>query len=66
MWGIGKLDMLERIQLNFLKYLFNLKKKTTPTYIIYGGLGIVPITVEIQSRVLNFWCNLTEDNENPK
>ena len=33
---------------------------------IYGELGIVPITVEIQSRVLNFWCNLTEDAENPK
>ena len=33
---------------------------------IYGGLGIVPITVEIQSHVLNFWCNLTERDENPK
>ena len=65
MWGIGKLDMLEWIQLKFLKYLFNLKK-STPTYMIYGELGIVPITEEIQSRVLNFWCNLTEDAENPK
>ena len=45
------------IHLKFLKYLFNLKK-STPTYMIYGELGIVPITVEIQSRVLNFWCNL--------
>ena len=63
-WGIGKLDMLERIQLKFLKYLFNLKK-STPTYIIYGELGIVPITVEIQSRVFNFWCNLTEDDKTP-
>ena len=64
-WGIGKLDMIERIHLKFLKYLFNLKK-STPTYMIYGELGIVPITVEIQSRVLNFWCNLTESDENPK
>ena len=64
-WGIGKLDMIEPIHLKFLKYLFNLKK-LTPTYMIYGELGIVPITVEIQSRVLNFWCNLTESDENPK
>ena len=63
-WGIGKLDMIERIHLKFLKYRFNLKK-STPTYMIYGELGIVPITVEIQSRVLNFWCNLTESDENP-
>ena len=33
---------------------------------ICGGFGIVPITVEIQSRVLNFWCNLTKSDENPK
>ena len=38
--------MLERIQLKVLKYLFNLKK-STPTYMIYGELGIVPITVAI-------------------
>ena len=33
---------------------------------IYGVLGIVPITVEIQSRVLNFWCYLTEPADNLK
>ena len=57
--------MLERIKLKFLKYLFNLKK-STPTYMFYGELGIVPITVEIQSSVSNIWCNLTEPAENPK
>ena len=64
--GIGKNGILERIQLKFLKYiLFFILKKTTPTYIIYGELGIVPIAVEIKSPMLNFWCYLTEAVENP-
>ena len=60
-WGFGNLDVLERIQLKFLKYLFNLKK-STPSYMIYGELGIMPITVDIQARTLDFWCKLIENN----
>ena len=33
---------------------------------IYKELVSVPITEEIQSRVLNFWCNLSRDAETPK
>lgn len=29
---------------------------------IYGELGIMPITVDIQARTLNFWCKLIENN----
>ena len=40
-------DVLEQIQLTFFKYVFNLKK-STPSYMIYGELGIFPITIDMK------------------
>ena len=62
LWGYGNCDSLERIHLKFLKYLFNLKR-STPSYMIYGELGIMPISVEIQNRVLSYWTKLVEDKD---
>lgn len=64
-WGYGDCSVIERVHLKFLKYLFNLKK-STPSYMIYGELGIFPITIDIQLRNLSFWCKLIENlhNEN--
>lgn len=62
LWGYGNCDILERVHLKFLKYLFNFKK-STPSYMIYGELGIVPISVDIQSRILTYWTKLIEDTE---
>ena len=30
-WGTGNCDIIERVQLNYHKYIFNLKKKSTPS-----------------------------------
>ena len=38
-WGYENIDMLEKLQLRFLKYLFILHK-TTMTVMIYGEMGI--------------------------
>ena len=65
LWGYVNCDSLERIHLKFLKYLFNLKRYT-PSYMIYGELGIMPISVEIQNRVLSYWSKLFEDKDNLK
>ena len=62
LWGYGNCESLERINLKFLKYLFNLKR-STPSYMIYGELGILPISVEIQNRVLSYWTKLVEDKD---
>ena len=62
LWGYGNCDSLERIHLKFLKYLFNLKR-STPSYMTYGELGIMPISVEIQNRVLSYWTKLAEDKD---
>ena len=62
LWGYGNCDSLKRIHLKFLKYLFNLKG-FTPSYMIYGELGIMPILVEIQNRFLSYWTKLVEDKD---
>ena len=56
-WGFGNCDLLDRVQLRFLKYIFKLKK-STPSHMIYGELGIFPITVDIRHRALTYWSKL--------
>ena len=64
-WGTGNCDILERVQLKFLKYTFKLKK-STPSHMIYGELGIMPISSDIKTRFISFWCKLIENYENFK
>ena len=61
-WGTGNIDILERVQLKFFKLIFNLKN-STPSYMIYGELGITPLYVDIQKRIISFWCKLIENHE---
>ena len=49
-WGFGNLDILERVQLRFYKYILNLKT-STPSVMIYGELGILPLRIDIQRRM---------------
>ena len=37
-WAFGNLDIIERVQLKFLKRILNLKK-STPSYMVYGETG---------------------------
>ena len=53
-WGFGNIDIIERSQLKFLKYIFNLKK-STPSFMIYGELGIMPIYTDTKTRVISYW-----------
>ena len=63
-WGFGNCDIIERVQLNFYKYIFNLKR-TTPSFMIYGELGITPIIVDINARVASFWSKIIEPGDGP-
>ena len=60
--GFGNYDAIERIQLKFIKYALNLKK-STPSFMIYGELGMKPITLDIQARVISFWSKLVSDED---
>ena len=62
-WGTGKYETLERIQLKYYKLIFNLKK-STPSHMIYGELGATPLENDIKSRLISYWCRLTDQNSN--
>ena len=64
-WGTGNCDIIERVQLKFYKYIFNLKK-STPSFMIYGELGITPIVLDIKSRIISFWAKLVTANDDNK
>ena len=57
LWGIRNIDNLERIQLKFYKQTLNLKK-STPSNMIYGELGVTPIYIDVQTRIISFWKKL--------
>ena len=52
--------VLEKVQLKFFKYVFNLKK-STPSYMIYGELGIFPIVLDMKYRTISYWIKLIEN-----
>ena len=59
-WGTGNCDIIERVQLKYIKYIFKLKK-STPSHMVYGELGIMPIITEIQARAVSFWSKLIDN-----
>ena len=65
LWGVGNVDIIEKVQLKFFKQIFHLKN-ATPSYMIYGELGVTPLYVEIQKRIVSFWCTLIDNYENNK
>ena len=56
-WGSEKCDILERLQLRFLKYVLSVNKFTS-SMMVYGELGATPLDVDIKSRMLTFWARL--------
>lgn len=56
-WGFGNITVVEQVQLKFLKQILNLKKNT-PNCIVYGETGVLPLKVDIQSRIIGFWAKL--------
>ena len=65
LWGVGNVDIIEKVQLKFFKQIFHLKN-ATPSYMIYGELGVTLLYVEIQQRIVSFWCTLIDNYENNK
>jgi len=56
-WGIENVDIVDRFQLKYCKSILNLKQ-STPNCMVYGELGITPLSLQIKARVLNYWCKL--------
>jgi hypothetical protein len=56
-WGVGNIDIVKQFQLKYLKLIMNVKK-STPSVMVFGELGTLPIDCVIKCRVLNFWCKI--------
>jgi hypothetical protein len=61
-WGFGNIDIIERVHLKFCKLILNLKK-STPNFMIYGELGIYPMSVYIELRMINFWSKMVNGKD---
>jgi hypothetical protein len=64
-WGFEKLDIIECVHLEFLKFIFNLKSNT-PSYMVYGETGRYPVYINtcIYSRMISYWAKLFTCSEN--
>ena len=57
-WGFSKnIQCLENVQLRFCKLLLKLKT-STPSYMIYGELGLFPIEIDVKLRMISYWARL--------
>ena len=52
-WGCETVDIIDIFYLKFCKSLLDVKQ-TTPSVMVYGELGAMPLQLKIKSRVLNF------------
>ncbi|XP_053379986.1 uncharacterized protein LOC128548636 [Mercenaria mercenaria] len=58
-WGYGNIDVIERVQLKFLKHILNLKSCTS-NCMIYGETGVQPLSIDIKTRIVSFWAKLVQ------
>jgi hypothetical protein len=61
-WGVENVEIIDRFQLKYIKLVFGLKQ-STPSCMIYGELGILPLSLQIKSRVLNYRGKLINDKK---
>jgi hypothetical protein len=62
-WGFSKnIQCLEKVQLRFCKLLLKLKT-STPSYMIYGELGLFPIEIDVKLRMISYWATLLTGKE---
>ena len=55
--GTGNIDILEQVQLKFLKIFLNLKK-STPNCMVYGETGVMPLKIYVQCHIISYWSKL--------
>ena len=61
-WGLGNIEIIERVHIKFCKLLLQLQN-STPTYMIYEELGRYPTVLDVKIRILSFWSKLLFDKE---
>ena len=56
-WGLGNIEIIERVPIKLCNLLLQLKK-LMPTYMIYGELRRYHIVLDVKIRILSFWSKL--------
>ena len=56
-WGLDDASPLDVIHLTFLKSLLKVKT-STPNCFVYGELGVFPLIIERQIRMIKFWLKI--------
>ena len=64
-WCPASTDLACKLQLRYYKIILKLNK-TTPTNMIYGETGQFPLAIQAKTRLLCFWYNLVNSNNNDK
>jgi hypothetical protein len=62
-WGFENMHTIEQLQLKFCKLVLQVKK-STPSVMVYGELGRVPLENIIIQRMVAYWCKLVEGPDN--
>ena len=58
-WGYSNLEMFNKLQLRYYKYILKLKK-ATPNFMVLGEIGKLPLSITIKLNMLKFWFKLAK------
>ena len=56
-WGIEDCTVIERLHLEFCKYILSLNKCTYKN-MVYGETGEIPLSLRAKCRIIKYWCRL--------
>ena len=59
-WGFENTIYIEWIHIQFCKNILHLRK-STPNYMVYGELGLFPLSINIKMRMVGFWNRLVSN-----
>ena len=62
MWGDGKCDILEKLQLRLCEYILAVNKSTCSN-MMYGKLGITHLDIDIKDRMIVYWAKLVNEDQ---
>lgn len=61
-WGYAGIEIVESLQLEFLKYILHVKKSTRNCF-VYGETGQYPLYIHEYSRLIKFWHKMKVNND---
>jgi len=61
-WGCENYDIFEKLQLRFCKYILSVNKSTCSN-MVYGELGVMPVNIDVKTRMIVYWAKLICGNQ---